>query len=193
MVFPLFFTHCKKSSDSSEREHYTFDTSKLNLFKLREGAYFIYRDSETLHMDSVTVQDSRVYLTRDYLTDNGYVEKYQLQMHSTAFDNGWYQGAALAQANENFELIAEEFPPSSVWYPFTDLSPLKTYTNIPSMQVNGITYNNVHAYTVKNSWPLNDPRYVECIIYWVERVGIVKRRLIRIATWITTDELIRYG
>ena len=145
-------------------------TDALAYIKFDVGKYFIYRDSVTNQIDSVVVTQSE--LQPDNFVSNGITynnQQYSLiWMEYSPYLKEWLSGTAPGNLNGRVQLIANDDPNH---YLFQDVT-----TIIPTMVVEGKTYNNVLLTTSSyGSNGVSAGFTTTSANYWVKGVGLIKR------------------
>jgi hypothetical protein len=181
----FFLLGCKKEKQPGIEEWH-INPEALKYIKLQEGQYFIYKDSATGREDSVVVTKSRLYFenyTFDHVNLNNQWEsktvrrevfELEITLPANTASPKWLWGNVLltkpeygdVQHNNLIDHSAQMFN-----YPPT-LNGCSCAGVLPSMTVEGKTYQNVVASLSGDNW--RD-------YYWAPNVGLIKR------TWKDVD------
>ena len=171
----LLPTSCKKKSDAAP--YHTLPADGLSYIRLRQGQYFVYKDSASQALDSVIVTESKFEKLRG--TGSGqfistiYYDNYSLALTKvTATGNTvWLKGFASAlYTSTNFSMLSST---SNGWddymfrYPVDDL--LAIFPNdrsINTLTVEGKQYMQIILTTGMGS--------ASSRFYWAKNIGLIR-------------------
>ncbi len=174
-----------------------FDSVAIAYINLKPNSYYIYKDQATGLTDTVLVTTS----SKGYFNYNFY-ETYELTCSIIPINlqtTPWFQASAYCDVNNgptpviydaDFELRNWQANLPAFWYPFTS-SLNKQYTYIPSVIIEGTTYNGVNKFQASNGFLSTQSNYLETIFYWVKGIGIIKKE-IRTYNSVKTSLLVKY-
>lgn len=184
----LLIISCKKSKEPEiPILNYAFSKQALEYVMLKEGSYYIYKDSASGSLDSIIVKQS--ILEKKYMA---------------ATIGSWSNSPAYTM--ETFTLKLEHVLPSYVWFngtanaainswlgPSSDTLGVYLYNNSGgasfyqshsqintlSITIEGKTYNNVNSQSFTNGLLPSNPAYNSELYYWAKGYGIIKRTIIK--------------
>lgn len=214
----LLGTGCKKSTDTPAT-YYAVNPEVLSYLKMPLGSYFIYKDSTSGILDSITVKKSDVQKlffpahkalqsswpfagTYTATIPDSYYDSLTLQLtkESTNGAEDWLFISHLQDQYSNYYKATDstlKIPKGMVfWYPsittsFTNTENYGGYI-IPSMIIEGNTYQNVLRFISSNSDDPSALYYLKTDYYWAKGVGVIKR-IITTSKGVQTSTLVRKG
>jgi hypothetical protein len=168
LVILISFNGCLKTA--SYAPNYPLSKDGLAYIQLKQGGYFIYRDSTANKVDSVVVTQSSL-ISYTGTTDFGSIKSYSSQQYilvlteaSPVFGIVWLTGSTQGTI---FGFINLTAPDDHFLFRFVSTTDPSI---IPSMVVEGKTYANV-ILTSNSSYDGSGNSYY----YWAKGVGLIKR------------------
>ncbi len=162
----IFLQSCRKESRSLA--YYRLEDTALELIRLNQGSYYIYRDSATSQLDSVIVSESRLELKKLYSMPSqdiyhaDYLKLALKKVNASGVSNDWLS----AETTPGYEFyLFSGYPVSGqllFFFPFW--SRQNIYELKPVATIEGTNYTNVHCFT--------QPHGSTC--WWVKGIGIIK-------------------
>lgn len=201
----FYLSSCKKNNTNSTAIplEVKLNTEGLAYIQLPLNKYFIYKDSATIAIDSVVVTKS--LLEKRFVPESRFsfsvaynVEIYSLVLTKiTSTGNSvWFNAATFDNyiyATSN-TLPVEMKEPNNLtvfYYPVPTCN-CSSPILIPSIIIEGKTYNNVIEFIAWNGLMPGNANYFRSAHYWAKGIGIIKRE-IQNANSVKTELLIRNG
>ena len=157
------FSCSKESPSKRPTTEYILDPNGLKYIQLRLGQYFIYKDSASGLTDSVVVTESTFKKEGEGVTWAGINrEIYRLRLASK--DSTWIQAQATAWNEKGDFFILDYFS----YQPHCASCASSAVYTLPSLTVEGVTYNNVIRYG--NYYPNG----YGAEYYWAPLIGLIK-------------------
>lgn len=194
---------CKKKAGDSAI-YYTADPEALSYLKLPLGNYYIYKDSSTGILDSVTVKKSDIqkifYPAHTEIRSNWpFAGTYKASVPDSYYDsltvaltkvsaNGpedWLLISHVQEKYNNDYYATDQISGVShalvFWYPVYISNDPSTENNgvynIPLVIIEGNTYQNVLRFIASNSNNPSQPYYLKTDYYWAKGIGVIKRNI----------------
>lgn len=203
-AFLLMLVACKKSADQpavAADQHYTIDSFTLSYLKLPIGTWYAYKDSVSGLIDTVVIKRSEVNTT----LVPSYTSTYNIlgfrgvqQVPAIYYDslilhiskdllNGtenWLSINYRQQYSFNFIYASDNIIKNAgeivFWNPAKSDYGIKNdmgVESIPSITIEGKTYQNVLRFVNKNGSDTTATYYIKSDYYWAQGVGVIKRSL----------------
>ena len=207
-VLMLSLLSCKKDAPPQPGMYYDyFRRDGLKYLQLNKGEYFIYKDSATGELDSLTVTSSileNLFYTTAY--NPGFTGPYdnftyqfftlRIKKFDEFTDSIWFEGTAAASigsspyhTSDTADILLTE-PDQSIAFSYPAFSYADNFL-IPSIIIEGKTYTDVIEHVSYNGLNIGDPNYKKNIYYWAKQVGIIKREIITANGHIKAYTLVR--
>lgn len=185
-----------------------FDSAAFAYIDIRDGRYFIYKDSASGIVDSLVAQRGYVAMYVPPVAGDPSKPGYHYSIYDLKLANYWnynpnlifFQGHASCDSDykntrtfidSNFAVVNQHTGLAAFWYPFVS-SNNQQYSFILSLNVGSKVYNDVHCFFASNGLQPTDTNYMGTIFYWVKGIGIIKKE-IRTNNSVKTSLLVRYG
>ncbi|GEO11085.1 hypothetical protein [Segetibacter aerophilus] len=191
----IIFAGCEKSSTSSvEEARQSFDREGLKFIQIPIGKYFIYKDSATGNEDSVIVTKSnleQVDVAAYYCGPSCFgnhpayhYERFSLTLTSGRDQTTWLN-ATTGDLIGNFITSDRSAISLRDYKNILLFSYPGTSTILPSMAIEGKTYNEVNVSTANFSGTASTT-------YWAKNIGLIKWQF-KMGSTVTTFLLLRHG
>ena len=159
---------CKKTVTG---KYYVYNADALSYVQLKQGKYFVYRDSVSGNTDSVVVTQSLLEQYDSSMNGVPYdSQQFSLtltQINKGAANTTWLKGMSPGYQLARLQIIAADNPAN---YYFIDIAPV-----LPSMVVEGKTYTSVNVTINQQQGTSNVQGSFKTAYYWSKNVGLIKR------------------
>jgi hypothetical protein len=198
----LLFVACKKNSSSPADETITlkFKPEGLEFIQLTISKYFIYKDSASGNLDSVTVVKSLLenQYTPAHHSEGVFdpdIPAFNIQVFTLILEDQFYQewfrgnatatgASSIIASSDSSNIDLREPDAGTAFYYPADLL-------IPSITIEGKTYTDVIKHINNNGLGMDDPGYKKSTYYWAKQIGIIKREVVTTNGSVKTITLLR--
>ncbi len=136
----VLFAGCKKEP----KKHYITDQRLRDALNIKKGSYFVYKDSATNGLDTLTAKPSSSFMYEDRAQGLGFFETVQLIIEKGEYQIGFNVGQYISSMNKIRGYIRFDLSKSYSGFVFTELP----FTVGKQLNFgNGATYNCSATYT----------------------------------------------